>query len=97
MPVQRVLDDGSFLSVIRPSHVTRAEADQQAITVRVIDAEAHCSRAREHGARIIQEPMTFPYGERQYTAEDIGGHSWTFSQSVVDMLPEDWGGTSVRF
>ena len=39
MPVQRVLDDGSFLSVIRPSHVTRAEADQQAITVRVIDYE----------------------------------------------------------
>jgi hypothetical protein len=39
MPVQRVLNDGSFLSVIRPSHVTRAEADQQAITVRVIDYE----------------------------------------------------------
>lgn len=29
MPVQRVLDDGSFLSVIRPSHVTRAEADSR--------------------------------------------------------------------
>ena len=39
MPIQRVLDDGSFLSVIRPSHVTRAEADEQAITVRVIDYE----------------------------------------------------------
>lgn len=39
MPVQRVLDDGSFLSVIRPSHVARAEAEQQAMTVRVIDYE----------------------------------------------------------
>jgi len=39
MPVQRVLDDGSFLSVIRPSNVPRAEAEQQAMTVRVIDYE----------------------------------------------------------
>ncbi len=39
MPSQRVLDDGSFLSVIRPSNVTRAQADQQTLTVRVIDYE----------------------------------------------------------
>ncbi len=39
LPIQRVLDDGSFLSVIRPSKVPRAQADQQALTVRVIDYE----------------------------------------------------------
>ena len=32
--------------------------------------------------------------ERRYTAQDPAGHSWTFSESVADMLPEDWGGTS---
>lgn len=64
------------------------------ITVRIEDADAHCSRAREHGARITQEPFTHPYGERQYVVEDLAGHSWTFSQSVADMLPENWGGTS---
>jgi len=37
LPVQRVLDDGSFLSVIRPTGVGRAAAADQAITVRVID------------------------------------------------------------
>ena len=37
LPVQRVLDDGSFLSVIRPSGVGRAQAAEQAITVRVIE------------------------------------------------------------
>jgi hypothetical protein len=37
LPVQRVLDDGSFLSVMRPSGVGRAQAAEQAITVRVIE------------------------------------------------------------
>ena len=64
------------------------------ITIRVEDVDSHCSRAREHGAQITQEPCTHPYGERQYTAEDPAGHSWTFSQSVTDLLPEEWGGTA---
>jgi len=37
LPVQRVLEDGSFLSVVRPSGVGRAQAAEQAITVRVIE------------------------------------------------------------
>ena len=37
LPMQRVLDDGSFLSVVRPAGVGRARAAEQAITVRVID------------------------------------------------------------
>lgn len=37
LPVQRALDDGSFLSVMRPSGVSNAEAAKQAITVRVIE------------------------------------------------------------
>lgn len=64
------------------------------ITVRVEDADSHCRRARGCGAQIIQEPLTHPYGERQYTAQDPAGHSWTFSQSVADLSPEDWGATT---
>jgi len=37
LPVQQMLCDGSFLSVIRPTGVSRAEAAEQAITVRVIE------------------------------------------------------------
>jgi hypothetical protein len=37
LPVHQVLDDGSFLSVIRPTGVGRAEAAEQAIVVRVIE------------------------------------------------------------
>jgi hypothetical protein len=37
LPVLKVLDDGSFLSSISPSRVSRAQAAEQAITVRVIE------------------------------------------------------------
>jgi uncharacterized glyoxalase superfamily protein PhnB len=57
-------------------------------------ADAHCNRARSHGARITEGPVTHPYGERQYNAYDFAGHAWTFSQSVADVHPQDWGGTA---
>jgi len=71
----------------RPGEVT------QSVMVRVEDAGAHCERARAHGARIVEEPTDFPYGERQYTAEDPAGHQWTFSETIADVHPEEWGGT----
>lgn len=62
------------------------------VTVRVEDARAHCERARQHGARILMEPTDFQYGERQYNAEDFAGHQWTFSETLADVAPEEWGG-----
>ncbi len=35
------------------------------------------------------------YGERQYSAEDPAGHQWTFSETIADVAPEDWGGETV--
>jgi uncharacterized glyoxalase superfamily protein PhnB len=64
-----------------------------AVMVRVEDAHAHHARAKEHGARILRPPTDYPYGERQYTVVDPGGHVWTFSQSIADIHPSDWGGT----
>ncbi len=65
------------------------------VMVRVADARAHCERARAHGASIVMDPTDFEYGERQYTAEDPAGHQWTFSETLADVAPEEWGGTSV--
>ena len=65
------------------------------VVVRVEDARAHCERARTHGARILMEPTDFEYGERQYTAADIAGHQWTFSETLEDVHPETWGGILV--
>jgi uncharacterized glyoxalase superfamily protein PhnB len=73
----------------RPNEVTHS------VMVRVEDATAHCQRARENGARIVMELTDFEYGERQYTAADPAGHQWTFSETLDDVAPEQWGGTSV--
>jgi uncharacterized glyoxalase superfamily protein PhnB len=62
-----------------------------ALLVRVGDVEAHHARASEEGATILGPPADFPYGERQYTAVDLAGHRWTFSESIADVSPEDWG------
>jgi uncharacterized glyoxalase superfamily protein PhnB len=62
------------------------------VLVRVEDASGHCERARSHGAKILDEPTDHMYGERQYNAEDPWGHQWTFSQTLADVDPADWGG-----
>jgi uncharacterized glyoxalase superfamily protein PhnB len=66
------------------------------IQVRVEDAEAHCARARKHGAIILTEPTDHEYGERQYDAQDFHGHLWNFTQTIADVEPEIWGGTAVE-
>ncbi len=73
----------------RPGEVTHS------VLVRVEDAHAHCERARAHGARILEEPRDWEYGERQYAAEDFAGHRWTFSETLADVAPEEWGGKLV--
>lgn len=85
-----VADTGSERQAPVPGGVTHS------VLVRVDDARAHCERARAHGARIVMEPTDFEYGERQYHAEDLAGHRWTFSETLADVRPEDWGGTSVE-
>ena len=31
------------------------------------------------------EPTDYEYGERQYHAEDLAGHQWTFSQTIAEI------------
>lgn len=64
------------------------------VMVRVEDIDSHYRQARQAGARILDPPTDHPYGERQYSAEDLAGHRWTFSQSIADVAPEDWGATT---
>lgn len=60
--------------------------------VRVQDVDEHFTRAQAAGAEILSQPTTHVHGERQYSARDIGGHKWTFSESVSDVDPATWGG-----
>jgi len=68
------------------SHITQ---------VRIEEAHVHCERARAAGATILTEPTDHVYGERQYNAQDFYGHRWDFTETIADVEPESWGGTSV--
>lgn len=75
--------------------VTGGRADAgtgHSVMIRVTDIDAHHERAKRFGAQIFGPPTDFPYGERQYSAQDLAGHAWTFSQSIANVDPASWGG-----
>jgi uncharacterized glyoxalase superfamily protein PhnB len=89
--------DGVVVVRDRPPDVEPGEAvpgAHSSVLVRVEDVDAQHARALEGGARVIREPRGHPYGERQVTLEDVEGHRWTFTQSIADVAPEEWGGVS---
>jgi uncharacterized glyoxalase superfamily protein PhnB len=92
---QLAIPDGGavVLAEVRPdTRVPTQGLTAHSVLVRVRDARAHCERARGAGARILMEPTDFEYGERQYAAEDPFGHRWTFSETLADVDPAEWGG-----
>lgn len=62
------------------------------VMVRVDDVDAVHGCAIAHGATVIEPPTNHAYGERQCSVVDVGGHTWTFSQTIADSDPADWGG-----
>ena len=85
-------DHASLVVTDGSSSVSPASCGHR-VMVRIADADSHAARAMQAGARILNPPTTHPFGERQYTAEDLAGQRWTFSQTVADVDPRDWGGT----
>ena len=65
------------------------------IKVRAPDVDTAFARARDFGARVLDELTTHEYGERSCVVEDIGGHHWELTQTVRDVEPEQWGGITV--
>src|SRR5579863_8204688 len=94
---QLALGDGAVIigDVRHDRTPPRAGEVTHSVIVRVEDVDRHCEQARTQGARIIEEPTEYPFGERQYTAQDPAGHQWTFSQTLADVAPEEWGGITV--
>jgi uncharacterized glyoxalase superfamily protein PhnB len=68
---------------------------QFSIMVRVANADRHAEQAEAAGAGLLSKPQSFPYGERQYSASDLAGYVWTFSQSESNSDPSSWGGELV--
>jgi predicted enzyme related to lactoylglutathione lyase len=88
---QLAVGDGAIILTGQP--VLRANEFIQTLMVHVEDVDAHFERAKQFGARILNPPASHPFGERQYSAEDLAGRRWAFSQSVADVQPEEWGAT----
>ena len=92
--VQITFDGGALVVTERdPSH-TGADSDH-ATLVRVDDVDAVRERAVRHSARVVREPADYMFGERQCTIIDPHGHRWTFTQTIADVDPRDWGGEVV--
>ena len=89
---QLALGGGHLVATDGPAHGSA----RSLVLVRVADVDAHCRRAEQAGARIVASPADHVYGERQYTAEDLAGHRWTFSQTVADVDPASWGGVLIE-
>ncbi len=93
----RVGSDGSVVVAdVRRDQVAPSEGVvTQIVKVRVPDVDAAFARARDFGARVLDEPQTSEYGERSCVLEDLGGHRWELTQTVRDVEPEEWGGVTV--
>jgi uncharacterized glyoxalase superfamily protein PhnB len=93
----QVGDDGAVIvaDVRGEQQPPQPGAVTHVIKVRVADVDAQLARARSHGARVLQEPTEFEYGERECTLEDLAGHQWQFTQTMRDVAPEEWGGQTV--
>jgi uncharacterized glyoxalase superfamily protein PhnB len=81
-------------TIVISRQATDLEIHNSAMMVRVDDVMEHFKKLRDKGVTVLRAPQVFPYGEMQYTVEDIDGTVWTFSESVKDVLPEEWGGVS---
>ena len=74
-----------------PFKVASGDTVSQYAHVHVENVDQHFAHAKAAGATILKEPEDMPFGVRQYTAKDIGGHWWTFSQNIRDVDPSEWG------
>jgi uncharacterized glyoxalase superfamily protein PhnB len=87
------VDEGSIIIGRQggPFRAPSADHVSQFVHITVRDVDAHHAHAREQGAHVLEAPHDMPFGERQYTVRDPGGHWWTFSLHIADVAPAEWG------
>lgn len=86
--------ESSVVVTERREHASAGES--HSVMVQVADAQGHYEHVRACGAEIVNPPTDYVFGERQYTVVDLGGHRWTFSQSIADVDPKHGDGLCRR-
>jgi uncharacterized glyoxalase superfamily protein PhnB len=84
-----------IVAEVRPGRRLPGEGRSHQIMLKVEDAAAVVTRATECGAIVIGDLHDWEYGERQATIDDVFGHQWVLTQTLVDTQPEQWGGKTV--
>lgn len=108
--VWRIEDHGALLALGEGEVYVRPPRDDKPLQVptaagagcsssimwRLDEVERVYERVKRADARIIMETREEVYGERQFAVEDIEGHHWTFSETIADRAPEEWGAKVAR-
>jgi uncharacterized glyoxalase superfamily protein PhnB len=84
-----------IVAEVRPGRRLPSAGRSHQIMLRVEDAAAIVARAADNGATIVDQVHDWEYGERQATIDDVFGHQWVLTQTLVDTAPEQWGGETV--
>ncbi|MEO8705079.1 MAG: VOC family protein [Kofleriaceae bacterium] len=95
-PVRLSLGGGDLIigETLPPPRLTRDDPSPE-ILLKVEDAAATLARAVDTGATVVFELRDIEAGERQTTVDDVFGHRWLLTQTLVDTAPEQWGGKAV--
>jgi uncharacterized glyoxalase superfamily protein PhnB len=59
------------------------------VYVLVDDVDGHYARAKDTGARVLEEPNDLPFGHRRYGCADPQGHEWYFAQPIPEEASDD--------
>ncbi len=92
---QLTLGDGTIMvggewSAFHQSPASLGGINSQTVHIQIdTDIDAHCARAHEYGAQIIEPPTTQFYGDRTYRCRDPEGHIWTVGQTVATVSREE--------
>jgi uncharacterized glyoxalase superfamily protein PhnB len=84
------------LSEVRPGRRTPERERSHQVMFKVDDVAGVVEAAVARGAILVDPPHDWQYGERQATIDDPFGHQWVLNQTLVDVAPEEWGGTAVN-
>ncbi|HEX6516528.1 MAG TPA: VOC family protein [Nocardioidaceae bacterium] len=81
---------------VRAGRRTPQRERSHQVMLKVEDVASVVEAAAAGGARVVEPPHDWEYGERQATVEDPFGHQWVLNQTLADIAPEQWGGKTVH-
>ena len=80
---------------VRPGRRTPERERSHQVMLKVADVARVIETAVARKARVVDPLHDWEYGERQAIVVDPFGHQWVLNQTLTDVAPEEWGGSTV--